>query len=135
MKKVVLTPKIQRLEIVLKYLKETKGLNQGQVGRSIGYSGAAITKMLNGEISITEKATKLFEHAHDISSHWFQTGEEEMFIESEPNSFNKNKTDHRSVLLLKLEKRKGMIKLVEALLELNDGQVDAIRRVVESYLK
>lgn len=38
--------KITRLKMVLKHLKETKGLNQGQVASMIGLTSGAITKML-----------------------------------------------------------------------------------------
>ncbi|EMO26520.1 DNA-binding helix-turn-helix protein [Leptospira interrogans serovar Bataviae str. HAI135] len=72
--------KITRLKIILKHLKETKGLNQGQVASMIGLTSGAITKMLKNERAITIKTILLFEHVHDISSEWFTSGQGEMIL-------------------------------------------------------
>ncbi|EMY12025.1 hypothetical protein LEP1GSC043_0413 [Leptospira weilii str. Ecochallenge] len=39
----------------MEYLKETKGLNQGQVASTIGVTSGAITKMLKNERAITKR--------------------------------------------------------------------------------
>ncbi|MBM9578628.1 helix-turn-helix transcriptional regulator [Leptospira sp. 201903070] len=124
-----------RLEIVLKYLKEEKGLNQGQVADSIGLTGAAITRMLKGKLPISSKTALLFEHIHNISYQWFEVGEGKMILESGVTSSRSMKSDAKAILLQKLEKRKNVSKLIESLLELSDNQISAIRKIVESYDK
>lgn len=124
-----------RLEIVLKYLKEEKGLNQGQVADSIGLTGAAITRMLKGKLPISSKTALLFEHIHNISYQWFEVGDGNMILESGITSSRSMKSDAKAILLQKLEKRKNVSKLVESLLELSDNQISAIRKIVESYDK
>lgn len=124
-----------RLGIVLKYLKEEKGLNQGQVADSIGLTGAAITRMLKGKLPISSKTALLFEHIHNISYQWFEVGEGNMLLESGIKSSRSIKSDAKAILLQKLEKRKDVSKLVESLLELSEKQISAIRKIVESYDK
>lgn len=72
--------KITRLKIILEYLKEEKGLNQGQVATMIGLTSGAVTKMLKNERAITNKTMLLFEHIHDISFEWFMFGLGEMIL-------------------------------------------------------
>ncbi|EMO62075.1 DNA-binding helix-turn-helix protein [Leptospira borgpetersenii serovar Pomona str. 200901868] len=72
--------KITRLKMILEYLKETKGLNQGQVASTIGVTSGAITKMLKNERAITKKTILLFEHVHDISSEWFMSNHDDMIL-------------------------------------------------------
>lgn len=78
--------KITRLKIILKHLKETKGLNQGQVASMIGLTSGAITKMLKNERAITIKTMLLFEHVHDISSEWFTSGQGDMILKKKGES-------------------------------------------------
>lgn len=112
--------KITRLKIILKHLKETKGLNQGQVASMIGLTSGAITKMLKNERAITIKTMLLFEHVHDISSEWFTSGQDEMILKKKGES---RLTGSNQELFQKILKRKGMVKLLESLLNLTDSQL------------
>ncbi|TGM60153.1 helix-turn-helix domain-containing protein [Leptospira adleri] len=123
----------ERLEVVLKYLKDEKGLNQGQTAETIGLTGAAITRMLKGKLPVSSKTALLFEHIHSISYRWFEVGEGNMLLEAGLASSRVKKSEAKSSLIQKLENRKGMIKLVESLLELSENQLSAIKKIVDSY--
>ncbi|WP_016761414.1 helix-turn-helix domain-containing protein [Leptospira weilii] len=122
--------KITRLKMVLEYLKETKGLNQGQVASTIGVTSGAITKMLKNERAITKKTMLLFEHVHDISSEWFMSGHGDMTLKKKGAS---RSTDLNQELFQKILKRKGMIKLLESLLNLTDSQLSAVKNIVDNF--
>lgn len=122
--------KITRLKMVLEYLKETKGLNQGQVASTIGVTSGAITKMLKNERAITKKTMLLFEHVHDISSEWFMSSHGDMILKKKGAS---RSTDLNQELFQKILKRKGMIKLLESLLNLTDNQLSAVKNIVDNF--
>ncbi|EKO86740.1 DNA-binding helix-turn-helix protein [Leptospira interrogans str. FPW1039] len=122
--------KITRLKMVLKHLKETKGLNQGQVASMIGLTSGAITKMLKNERAITIKTMLLFEHVHDISSEWFTSGQGEMILKKKGES---RLTGSNQELFQKILKRKGMVKLLESLLNLTDSQLSAVKNIIDNF--
>ncbi|EKR74699.1 helix-turn-helix transcriptional regulator [Leptospira noguchii] len=122
--------KITRLKIILKHLKETKGLNQGQVASMIGLTSGAITKMLKNERAITIKTILLFEHVHDISSEWFTSGQGEMILKKKGES---RLTGSNQELFQKILKRKGMVKLLESLLNLTDSQLSAVKNIIDNF--
>ncbi|EMN72128.1 MULTISPECIES: helix-turn-helix domain-containing protein [Leptospira] len=122
--------KITRLKMVLKHLKETKGLNQGQVASMIGLTSGAITKMLKNERAITIKTMLLFEHVHDISSEWFTSGQDEMILKKKGES---RLTGSNQELFQKILKRKGMVKLLESLLNLTDSQLSAVKNIIDNF--
>ncbi|EKR62716.1 DNA-binding helix-turn-helix protein [Leptospira weilii str. 2006001853] len=122
--------KITRLKMVLEYLKETKGLNQGQVASTIGVTSGAITKMLKNERAITKKTMLLFEHVHDISSEWFMSSHGDMILKKKGAN---RSTDLNQELFQKILKRKGMTKLVESLLDLSESQLSAVKNIVDNF--
>ncbi|WP_061227292.1 helix-turn-helix domain-containing protein [Leptospira interrogans] len=122
--------KITRLKIILKHLKETKGLNQGQVASMIGLTSGAITKMLKNERAITIKTMLLFEHVHDISSEWFTSGQGDMILKKKGES---RLTGSNQELFQKILKRKGMVKLLESLLNLTDSQLSAVKNIIDNF--
>ncbi|WP_078125072.1 helix-turn-helix domain-containing protein [Leptospira alexanderi] len=122
--------KITRLNAVLKHLKENKGLNQGQVASMIGITSGAITKMLKDERAITKKTMLLFEHVHDISSEWFMSNHGDMILKKKGAN---RSTDLNQELFQKILKRKGMIKLLESLLNLTDSQLSAVKNIVDNF--
>ncbi|EKO35172.1 helix-turn-helix domain-containing protein [Leptospira santarosai] len=122
--------KITRLKIILEYLKEEKGLNQGQVATMIGLTSGAVTKMLKNERAITNKTMLLFEHIHDISFEWFMSGLGEMILKKKGAI---RSTDSNRELFQKILKRKGMIKLLESLLNLTDSQLSAVKNIVDNF--
>ncbi|EMI62836.1 MULTISPECIES: helix-turn-helix transcriptional regulator [unclassified Leptospira] len=119
-----------RLKIILEYLKEEKGLNQGQVATMIGLTSGAVTKMLKNERAITNKTMLLFEHIHDISFEWFMSGFGEMILKKKGAI---RSTDSNRELFQKILKRKGMIKLLESLLNLTDSQLSAVKNIVDNF--
>ncbi|ASV12362.1 helix-turn-helix domain-containing protein [Leptospira santarosai] len=119
-----------RLKIILEYLKEEKGLNQGQVATMIGLTSGAVTKMLKNERAITNKTMLLFEHIHDISFEWFMSGLGEMILKKKGAI---RSTDSNRELFQKILKRKGMIKLLESLLNLTDSQLSAVKNIVDNF--
>ncbi|EMP79694.1 helix-turn-helix domain-containing protein [Leptospira santarosai] len=122
--------KITRLKIILEYLKEEKGLNQGQVATMIGLTSGAVTKMLKNERAITNKTMLLFEHIHDISFEWFMSGLGEMILKKKGAI---RSTDSNRELFQKILKRKGMMKLLESLLNLTDSQLSAVKNIVDNF--
>ncbi|EKR92128.1 DNA-binding helix-turn-helix protein [Leptospira santarosai str. CBC379] len=122
--------KITRLKIILEYLKEEKGLNQGQVATMIGLTSGAVTKMLKNERAITNKTMLLFEHIHDISFEWFMFGLGEMILKKKGAI---RSTDSNRELFQKILKRKGMIKLLESLLNLTDSQLSVVKNIVDNF--
>lgn len=122
--------KITRLKIILKHLKETKGLNQGQVASMIGLTSGVITKMLKNERAITIKTMLLFEHVHDISSEWFTSGQGDMILKKKGES---RLTGSNQELFQKILKRKGMVKLLESLLNLTDSQLSAVKNIIDNF--
>ncbi|EKR82468.1 MULTISPECIES: helix-turn-helix domain-containing protein [Leptospira] len=122
--------KITRLKIILEHLKETKGLNQGQVASMIGLTSGAITKMLKNERAITIKTMLLFEYVHDISSEWFTSGQGDMILKKKGTS---RLTGSNQELFQKILKRKGMVKLLESLLNLTDSQLSAVKNIIDNF--
>ncbi|MBF3377052.1 helix-turn-helix domain-containing protein [Leptospira borgpetersenii] len=122
--------KITRLKIILEHLKEAKGLNQGQVASMIGLTSGAITKMLKNERAITKKTILLFEHVHDISSEWFTSGQGEMILKKKGES---RLIGSNQELFQKVLKRKGMVKLLESLLNLTDSQLSAVKNIIDNF--
>ncbi|WP_061248525.1 helix-turn-helix domain-containing protein [Leptospira alstonii] len=124
--------KIARLEVVLQYLKEKKGLNQGQVATTIRLTPGAITKMLKNERPITIKTVLLFEFIHNISSEWFNSGIGEMILKVKGKSQSID-LDPNQELLQRILQRKGMTRIVESLLDLSDSQLSAIKNIINNF--
>ncbi|WP_026053994.1 MULTISPECIES: hypothetical protein [Leptospira] len=101
-----------------------------QVASTIGVTSGAITKMLKNERAITKKTILLFEHVHDISSEWFMSNHDDMILKKKGAS---RSTDLKQELFQKILKRKGMIKLLESLLNLTDSQLSAVKNIVDNF--
>ncbi|MDI7204316.1 helix-turn-helix domain-containing protein [Leptospira santarosai] len=115
-----------RINIALKFLKETRGLNQNQIAQKLAVTPGTITRLRNGENTLTESMSLLFEYIFGISSRWLIYGEGEMLF-FPPNIGDKEEID----FLHRIYNRKGMKMLIENILCLSDRDLAVIQVTVE----
>ncbi|EKO16280.1 helix-turn-helix transcriptional regulator [Leptospira kirschneri] len=114
-----------RINIALKFLKETRGFNQNQIAQKLAVTPGTITRLRNGENALTESMALLFEYIFGISSKWLIDGEGEMLF-FPTNIRNKEDID----FLHRIYNRKGMKILIENLLCLSDRDLAVIQVTV-----
>ncbi|AXR69533.1 helix-turn-helix transcriptional regulator [Leptospira mayottensis] len=119
--------KIQnRINIALKFLKESRGLNQNQIAKKLAVTPGTITRLRNGENTLTESMALLFEYIFGISSNWLLRGEGDILF-FPVNIGSKEDID----FLNRIYSRKGMKTLIESILHLSDRDLAVIQVAVE----
>ncbi|EMN89421.1 MULTISPECIES: helix-turn-helix domain-containing protein [Leptospira] len=111
-----------RIKIAINFLKESRGLNQNQIALKLRTTPGTVTRLLNGENSLTESMALVFEYVFGISSNWLLFEKGEMLM---PPRYLENKED--TELLHKINKRMGMRNLIESLLRLSDRDLSVIQ--------
>ncbi|EJO69594.1 MULTISPECIES: transcriptional regulator [Leptospira] len=115
-----------RINIALKFLKEIRGFNQNQIAQKLAVTPGTITRLRNGENTLTESMALLFEYIFGISSKWLIYEEGEMLF------FPANIGEKEDIdFLHKIYNRKGMKILIENLLRLSDRDLAVIQVTVE----
>lgn len=115
-----------RINIALKFLKEIRGFNQNQIAQKLAVTPRTITRLRNGENTLTESMALLFEYIFGISSKWLIYEEGEMLF------FPANIGEKEDIdFLHKIYNRKGMKILIENLLRLSDRDLAVIQVTVE----
>lgn len=115
-----------RIKTAINFLKESRGLNQNQIALKLRTTPGTVTRLLNGENSLTESMALVFEYVFGISSNWLLFEKGEMLM---PPRYLENKEDIE--LLHKINKRKGMRNLIESLLRLSDRDLSVIQVTAE----
>ncbi|WP_036043283.1 helix-turn-helix transcriptional regulator [Leptospira alstonii] len=116
----------KRIKIMLDYLRESRGLNQGQIAKALKVTPGTITRLLNGQNALTSSMALLIEYVFGFSSKWLTKGEGEMLIAP---SHLERKEDFD--FLQSIYNRKGMKKLIENLFRLSDRDLTAIQAMAE----
>ncbi|EKR64697.1 DNA-binding helix-turn-helix protein [Leptospira weilii str. 2006001853] len=111
-----------RIKIAINFLKESRGLNQNQIALKLRTTPGTVTRLLNGENSLTESMALVFEYVFGISSNWLLFEKGEMLM---PPRYLEKKEDIE--LLHKINKRLGMRNLIESLLQLSDRDLSVIQ--------
>lgn len=67
----------------VKELRKALGLSGEKFGENIGLNRAAISKIENGAVGVSESNVKLICLTYNVNEDWLRTGEGEMFNQSE----------------------------------------------------
>ena len=66
----------------LKEVRKALKLSQAQMGAALGITNTAVSKIENGENSLTDQVMKLLCREFNVNEHWLRNGDGEMFIKS-----------------------------------------------------
>lgn len=111
----------------IKDVRNSLGLTLEKFGEKLGVTKTAISRLENGERSLTEQMTKSICREFSVDYMWLTTGEGEMFVESDDDFFER--IDR--IMAGENESRKNMIK---ALLYASDADIEAFDRLVDYYI-
>lgn len=111
----------------IKDVRNSLGLTLEKFGEKLGVTKTAISRIENGERSLTEQMTKSICREFSIDYMWLTTGEGEMFVESDDDFFER--IDR--IMAGENESRKNMIK---TLLYASDADIEAFDRLVDYYI-
>lgn len=111
----------------IKDVRNSLGLTLEKFGEKLGVTKTAISRLENGERSLTEQMTKSICREFSVDYMWLTTGEGEMFVESDDDFFER--IDR--IMAGENESRKNMIK---TLLYASDADIEAFDRLVDYYI-
>lgn len=111
----------------IKDVRNSLGLTLEKFGEKLGVTKTAISRIENGERSLTEQMTKSICREFSVDYMWLTTGEGEMFVESDDDFFER--IDR--IMAGENESRKNMIK---TLLYASDADIEAFDRLVDYYI-
>jgi transcriptional regulator with XRE-family HTH domain len=96
----------KRIKEVRKYYK----LSQEKFGEKLGVTKTAVSKMELGTYNVTDTMTKLICSEYNISREWLETGNGEMFVQSETFSLDEY-AHNKNLSSLELDIIKGYMEL------------------------
>ena len=111
----------------IKDVRNSLGLTLEKFGEKLGVTKTAISRIEKGERSLTEQMTKSICREFSVDYMWLNTGEGEMFVESDDDFFER--IDR--IMAGENESRKNMIK---TLLYASDADIEAFDRLVDYYI-
>ena len=111
----------------VKEVRKTLGLTLEKFGDRLGIKKAAVSKIEKGENSLTDANIKAICREFSVDYMWLTTGEEEMFVETDDDFFER--IDR--IMAGENETRKNMIKM---LLYASDDDIKAFDRLVDYYI-
>lgn len=111
----------------VKELRKALGLSGEKFGENIGLNRAAISKIENGAVGVSESNVKLICLTYNVNENWLRTGNGEMFNQSE-NEF-----------LSDLKKQYNLtdfqINLIKTYLELDNKDKASIDKFITSCIE
>ncbi|TGM08988.1 XRE family transcriptional regulator [Leptospira barantonii] len=119
----------------LKRLIETLGVSQAEFARSIDLKPAFISDLINERAkSFSQESLLRLRAAHNVNPLWMIAGEGDMLI-ADVDSKADADTDRYRNILRKIRSRPQMESIVESLLDVPDGELDALSVVIEKFKK
>lgn len=119
----------------LKKLIETLGVSQAEFARSIDLKPAFISDLINERAkSFSQESLLRLRTAHNVNPLWLIAGEGEMLI-SDVEAKSDAETDRYRTILKKIRNRPQIESIVESLLEVPDGELEALSVVIEKFKK
>ncbi|PJZ27673.1 helix-turn-helix domain-containing protein [Leptospira kmetyi] len=119
----------------LKRLIETLGVSQAEFARSIDLKPAFISDLINERAkSFSQESLVRLRTAHNVNPLWLIAGEGDMLI-ADAEAKSDAETDRYRNILKKLRTRPQMENIVESLLEVPDGELEALSVVIEKFKK
>ncbi|PJZ57034.1 helix-turn-helix domain-containing protein [Leptospira barantonii] len=119
----------------LKRLIETLGVSQAEFARSIDLKPAFISDLINERAkSFSQESLLRLRAAHNVNPLWMIAGEGDMMI-TDVDSKSDADTDRYRNILRKIRSRPQMESIVESLLDVPDGELDALSVVIEKFKK
>lgn len=67
----------------IKLIRQHYNLSLSAFGQKLGVTASSISRLENGERNITEQMFKAICREYNINPHWLQTGEGDMFLETD----------------------------------------------------
>jgi len=111
----------------VKELRKALGLSGEKFGENIGLNRAAISKIENGAVGVSESNVKLICLTYNVNEDWLRTGQGSMFNET------------KDEFLAELKRRHNLsdfqVELVKTYLELPDKDKDSIDKFIASCAK
>ncbi|MGF0096412.1 helix-turn-helix domain-containing protein [Peptoniphilus sp. SGI.035] len=111
----------------VKELRKALGLSGEKFGENIGLNRAAISKIENGAVGVSESNVKLICLTYNVNEDWLRTGEGSMFNET-PQDYLKELQRRHNLTDFQLE-------LVKTYLELSEANKSAIDDFIASCAK
>ncbi|PJZ41212.1 transcriptional regulator [Leptospira kmetyi] len=119
----------------LKRLIETLGVSQAEFARSIDLKPAFISDLINERAkSFSQESLVRLRTAHNVNPLWLIAGEGDMLI-ADVEAKSDAETDRYRNILKKIRTRPQMENIVESLLEVPDGELEALSVVIEKFKK
>ncbi|AYV56112.1 helix-turn-helix domain-containing protein [Leptospira kmetyi] len=119
----------------LKRLIETLGVSQAEFARSIDLKPAFISDLINERAkSFSQESLVRLRTAHNVNPLWLIAGEGDMLI-ADVEAKSDAETDRYRNILRKIRTRPQMENIVESLLEVPDGELEALSVVIEKFKK
>lgn len=111
----------------IKELRKTLGLSGEKFGENIGLNRAAISKIENGAVGVSESNIKLICLTYNVNEDWLRTGQGSMFNETKNEFLSELKRLHNL--------SDFQVDLIKTYLELPDKDKDSIDKFIASCAK
>lgn len=111
----------------VKELRKVLGLSGEKFGENIGLNRAAISKIENGAVGVSESNVKLICLTYNVNEDWLRTGQGSMFNETKNEFLAELKRLHNL--------SDFQVELVKTYLELPDKDKDSIDKFIASCAK
>ena len=111
----------------IREIRKSLNLTLEKFGEKIGVTKTAISRIENGERSLTEQMTKSICREYSVDYIWLTTGEGNMFVDTDDSFVEK--IDR--IMAKENDIRKNAIK---ALLKASDADIEALDRLIDLYV-
>lgn len=111
----------------IREIRKSLNLTLEKFGEKIGVTKTAISRIENGERSLTEQMTKSICREYSVDYIWLTTGEGNMFVDTDDSFVEK--IDR--IMAKENDIRKNAIK---ALLKASDEDIEALDRLIDLYV-
>lgn len=115
------------MNIRLKLIRKTLGLNQNEVGQKVNLSRSHISSLENGTREVTERLIADYCREFNVNEDWLRTGKGEMFEESDATIIAELAAEYNLDDIDKL--------IIEHYLKLDDNGRESIKKYVLSVAK
>lgn len=111
----------------VKELRQVLELSGEKFGENIGLKRAAISKIENGAVGVSESTIKSICLAYNVNENWLRTGEGEMF--------NETKESFLSGIQKQFNLSDLQVNIIKTYLELSDKDKESIDKFIASCAK
>lgn len=112
-------------------LRKALSLTLDKFGRPLGVGKTAISKIENGENSLTDQMIISICREYDVSEEWLRTGTGDMYVALD----REQEIAQMTATLIREESESFRYRLTKAILKMSDEDLSALERLAEDLTK